>query len=58
MKPGAESHSQRPASSSRQPTSKTEVLRAVNREALARRVLQLLKEELRIQRDRLGKPER
>jgi hypothetical protein len=55
----ADSNIEHPTSSSRQPAagnrvSAEDVVNAVEREALARKVLQLLKKELRIQRRRLG----
>ncbi len=43
-----------PASSIQHQVSSEDILDAVDREALARSVMKLLKEELRIQRDRLG----
>ena len=50
----ADQSSQQPAASSQQPAASEDVLDAIDREALARRVWNLLRQELRIQRERLG----
>jgi hypothetical protein len=49
-----DSNIEHPASSIQNRASSEDVLDAVDREVLAQKVLELLKEELRIQRDRLG----
>ncbi len=49
-----DSNIEQPAPSIQHQVSSEAVLDAVDREALAQKVLELLKEELRIQRNRLG----